>query len=31
MDLDGFRRHFRGEILTPESAGYNTARQNWMG
>ena len=31
MDLDGFRRHFRGEILTPESAGYDTARQIWNG
>ena len=31
MDLDGLRRHFRGDVLTPESAGYDIARQIWNG
>jgi FAD/FMN-containing dehydrogenase len=31
MNLQPLRTHFRGEILTPESAGYNQARQIWNG
>ena len=31
MNLESLRTHFRGEILTPESAGYNQARQIWNG
>lgn len=31
MHLDQLRLHFRGEIITPTSASYETARQIWNG
>jgi hypothetical protein len=31
MNLDALRSHFRGEILTPDSAGYDAARRLWNG
>ena len=31
MDLTALRSHFRGEILTPRSAGYEAARKIWNG
>jgi FAD/FMN-containing dehydrogenase len=31
MNLESLRSHFRGEILTPESPGYDAARRIWNG
>ena len=31
MNLDALRPHFRGEILTPSSPGYDAARRLWNG
>ena len=31
MDIDALRPHFRGEILTPTSPGYDAARRLWNG
>jgi FAD/FMN-containing dehydrogenase len=31
MNLDALKPHFRGEILTPGSAGYDAARRLWNG
>lgn len=31
MNIDRLRAHFRGEILTPASAGYDAARKIWNG
>ena len=31
MNLDALRSQFRGEMLTPDSAGYDTARRLWNG
>jgi hypothetical protein len=29
MNLNFLEKHFRGEILTPESAGYEASRKIW--
>ena len=31
MNVDALRPEFRGEILTPEAAGYDAAREIWNG
>jgi FAD/FMN-containing dehydrogenase len=31
MNIDSLAQHFRGEILTPESAAYDAARRVWNG